>query len=134
MSCDSGYNDTNLAQTCEDNHLIYISVPKKSHYIEVGGKRKKLSEVAEKDFIIVEKQHQLQEKDLPDAEKTVFTYRFRAKYLCKNQSVTFLAFRLNGSKKVSIIFSSDKKIFAKTLRRHWFQRTYIEPYAAAAIL
>ena len=128
LSCDSGYNDINLAQICEDNHLIYISVPKKSHCIELDGKKYKLSELAEKEFIILEKQHQQKEQNLPDTEKTVFYWRFRAKYLSKNQEVTFLAFRLNGSKKVSIIFSLDKNIFAKTLRRHWFQRTYIEQF------
>lgn len=128
LSCDSGYNDINLAQICEDNHLIYISVPKKSHCIELDGKKHKLSELAEKEFIILEKKHQQKEKNLPDTEKTVFSWRFRAKYLSKNQEVTFLAFRLNGSKMVSIIFSPDKNIFAKTLRRHWFQRTYIEQF------
>lgn len=128
LSCDSGYNDINLAQICEDNHLIYISVPKKSHCIEFDGKKRKLSELAEKEFITLEKQHQQREQNLPDTEKTAFYWRFRAKYLSKNQEVTFLAFRLNGSKKVSIIFSLDKNIFAKTLRRHWFQRTYIEQF------
>ena len=39
-----------------------------------------------------------------------------------------LFFRLNGSKKVSVIYSISKHIFAKTLRRHWFQRTYIEQF------
>ncbi|MDZ7898964.1 MAG: hypothetical protein U5N85_13200 [Arcicella sp.] len=82
----------------------------------------------EKEFIALEKQHHQQQKELPDAQKTRFTWRFRAKYLSKNQEVTFLAFRLNGSKKVSIIFSPDKNIFSKTLRRHWFQRTYIEQF------
>lgn len=128
LSCDSGYNDVNLGQACKDNHLIYISVPKKSHCVEIDGKKMKLSELIEKDFITLEKEHQQKEQNLPDAEKKAFTWRFRAKYLSKNQTVTFLAFRLNGSKKVSIIFSPDKKIFAKTLRRHWFQRTYIEQF------
>jgi hypothetical protein len=103
LSCDSGYNDMALAQICEDNHLIYISVPKKSHCIEIDGKKIKLSALVEKEFIPLEQQHHQQQQDLPDAEKTAFTWRFRAKYLCKDQTVTFLAFRLNGSKKVSIM-------------------------------
>jgi hypothetical protein len=128
LSCDSGYNDANLAQSCKNNYLIYISVPKKSHSIEFDGKKRKLSELIEKDFKTLEKQHQQKQQNLPNTEKTVFNWRFRAKYLSKNEEVTFLAFRLNGSKKVSIIFSPDKNIFAKTLRRHWFQRTYIEQF------
>ena len=62
MSCDSGYNDIVLAQICEDNHLIYISVPKKSHCIEIEGKKSKLSELVEKEFIPLEKQHQQQQQ------------------------------------------------------------------------
>lgn len=128
LSCDSGYNDVNLAQTCQDNRLIYICVPKKSHCIEIDGKKKKLSELVENEFIALENQHHQQQQGLTAAQKTRFTWRFRAKYLSKNQEVTFLVFRLNGSKKVSIIFSPDKNIFSKTLRRHWFQRTYIEQF------
>ncbi|TAF31269.1 MAG: hypothetical protein EAZ67_13125 [Cytophagales bacterium] len=44
-----------------------------------------------------------------------------------------LAFRLNGSNKVSVIYSTSQTIFAKTLRRHWFQRTYIDRTAEAAV-
>ena len=128
LSCDSGYNDATLAQTCLDNRLIYISVPKKSHCIEIDGRKIKLAILVEKDFVTLEKEHHQKEKNLPDGKKTAFKWRFRAKYLSKNQEVTFLAFRLNGSKKVSIIFSPDKNIFAKTLRRNWFQRTYIEQF------
>jgi len=61
-------------------------------------------------------------------QRTAFTYRFRAFYCSQDREVTLLAFRLNGSKKVSIIYTPDKQIFAKTLRRHWFQRTlYNDP-------
>ena len=42
--------------------------------------------------------------------------------------MTFLFFRLKGSTKVSIIFSSNLAIKAKTLRRKWFQRTRIEQF------
>ena len=54
--------------------------------------------------------------------------RFRAFYDSQNREVVLLAFRLNGSKKVSIIYATDKNIKGKTLRRHWFQRTYIEQF------
>ncbi len=64
----------------------------------------------------------------PKKKKTPFIHRFKATYCAQNREVTLLAFRLNGSKKVSIIYSTEKSVFAKTLRRHWFQRTYIEQF------
>ena len=44
------------------------------------------------------------------------------------QEMVFLIFRLNGSKKVSVIFTSNLDMKAKTLRRHWFNRTKIEQF------
>jgi hypothetical protein len=128
MSCDSGYSDKVLCQVCQQNGLIYISVPVKSHCIEVLGQKKKISQWIQEDFIELEKQHHESEKDLPNDKKTPFTHRFRAQYVAQQREVTLLAFRLNGSKKVSIIYTAAKNIFAKTLRRHWFQRTYIEQF------
>ena len=107
---------------------MYISVPKKNHYFEIKGEKIKLSDWIEEEYLVAEKAHQDQEKDLPEAEKTAFVLRQRAHYCAQNQELTLLAFRLNGSKKVSVIYSPDKNIFAKTLRRHWFQRTYIEQF------
>lgn len=128
LSCDSGYSNKSLCQMCQQNGLIYISVPIKSHCIEVLGQKQKISKWIQEDFIELEKQHFESEKDVPNDKKTPFTHRFRAQYLAQQREVTFLAFRLNGSKKVSIIYTHDKNIFAKTLRRHWFQRTYIEQF------
>lgn len=121
LSCDNGYSDKTLAEVCTENDLIYISVPKKSHYFEVDGQKMKLSDWIEKVFLDAEKQH-LETSSAP------FTFRFRAKYVAQDKEQTLLAFRLNGSNKVSVIYSPDKSIFAKTLRRHWFQRTYIAQF------
>lgn len=128
LSCDNGYSDKNLAKTCEKNDLIYISVPKKSHNFEIDGKKVKLSDWIDQVYLEDEKAHQAKEKDLPEAQKTAFTLRKRATHCAQNQELTLLAFRLNGSGKVSVIYSTDKDIFAKTLRRHWFQRTYVEQF------
>ena len=128
LSCDSGYSDKNLAEVCEKNDLVYISVPKKSHNFEIDGKKIKLCDWIAQVYLKAEKAHQAQEKDLPKEQQTAFVLRQRASYCAQNQDVTLLAFRLNGSKKVSVIYSTDKCIFAKTLRRHWFQRTYIEQF------
>ena len=128
LSCDSGYSDQDLAESCVQNGLCYISVPKKSHYVEIEDQKVKLSDWIEEKFIPAEKSHQERQKMLPDVEKTAFTMRVRAYYCSKKQSVTLLLFRLNGSKKITVIYSTNKHIFAKTLRRHWFQRTYIEQF------
>jgi len=128
LSCDSGYSHKELAEVCEKNDLSYISVPKKSHYFEINGKKIKLSDWIEKVYLVAEEAQQAPEKALPKEQKTAFTLRERAIYGAQNQEVTLLAFRLNGSEKVSVIYSTDKHIFGKTLRRHWFQRTYIEQF------
>lgn len=128
FSCDNGYNNVSLSKTCDENNLIYISVPKKSERIEVNGKTQKISDWIENEFLELEEAHQKREESLPNKEKTAFSHRFRANYYSQERVVTFLVFRLNGSKKVSVIYTTDKNIFAKTLRRHWFQRTYIEQF------
>lgn len=128
LSCDNGYSHDKLAKACKKNDLTYISVPKKSHHFEIDGKKIKLSHWIEQVYLVAEKAHQVQEKDLPDGQKTAFVLRKRAIYCVQNQKFTLLAFRLKGSGKVSVIYSTDKYIFAKTLRRHWFQRTYIEQF------
>jgi hypothetical protein len=128
FSCDSAYSDIGLNHSCETNYLTYISVPKKSHLIELSGEKIKLSDWISAHYLELEQQYQEQQKELSEDKKTPFTYRFRALYLSQNREITFLAFRLNGSQKVSLIYSTDKHIFAKTLRRHWFQRTYIEQF------
>jgi hypothetical protein len=50
------------------------------------------------------------------------------KYESQNRPVILLFFRLNGSNKVSVIYSTKLSIFRKTLRHHWFNRTYIEQF------
>lgn len=136
FSCDNGYSSVALSETCADNELRYISVPKKSHLFDIidttqpNGNltHSNLEDWINKTFLPAEKKHEIKEALLPKKEKTPFTYRFRATYCAQNREVTLLAFRLNGSKKVSIIYSTEKSIFAKTLRRHWFHRTYIEQF------
>lgn len=126
FSCDSGYNDVTLSKVVDNCSLNYISVPKKSHIIEIYNRNGtkitiKLSVWIEKKFIQAEKRHKKKSSE-------PFTFRFRAKYCNQNRTVTFLAFRFNGSEKVSIIYTTNKNIHEKTLRKHWFQRTYIEQF------
>lgn len=128
FSADNGYSDMALAKTCTENDLTYISVPKKSHTFLINGQKVKLSEWIETEFLQLEKEHNLKQKDLPKEKQKPFIHRFKGFYRSKKTSVILLAFRLNGSKKVSIIYTTAKDEKAKTLRRHWFQRTYIEQF------
>ena len=66
LSCDNGYSDSELADCCTQNGLCYISVPKKSHDVEIEGKKVKLSEWIENTFIPAEEAHQAHQKLLPD--------------------------------------------------------------------
>jgi hypothetical protein len=133
FSCDNGYSSIALSETCKANELRYISVPKKSHLFDISQSNGSVMHTNLEDwinniFLMEEKKHEIQQAHLSKKEKTPFICRFRATYCAQKREVTLLAFRLNGSKKVSIIYSTEKSIFAKTLRRHWFQRTYIEQF------
>lgn len=128
LSCDSGYSHQTLNDEADKNGLIYISVPKKNHLFTINGKKKKLSKQVEEEFLEREKQHQTKQKELKEEEKTAFTWRVKAYYANQKREVTLLFFRLKGSKKISVIYTNNKTIFAKTLRRNWFNRTHIEQF------
>jgi hypothetical protein len=135
VSVDNGYSDMALANICTQNGLIYISVPKKSYTFCINGKKITLSEWIKEEFLRLEKEHETKQKDLPEVKKEAFIYRFKGYYRSKKVSVILLAFRLNSSKKVSIIYTTSKNEKAKILRRLWFfprfrdrQRTYIEQF------
>lgn len=130
FSCDNGYSNVSLSEECnkEITALNYISVPRKNQKISINNKKENLSEYIENEFLVQEKQHQENEKHLKEEEKTPFNLRVKAFYQCQKREVVFLFFRLNGSKNVSVIYTTNLTIFAKTLRRHWFNRTYIEQF------
>ena len=88
----------------------------------------KLSKWITTEFLRLEEEYNIVQKDMPKSEQKPFFYRFRGFYKSKKRSVVLVAFRLNGSKRVSIIYTTSTDEKAKTLRRHWFQRTYIEQF------
>lgn len=121
VSVDSGFDSIELLDKCDELSkkmpIIPICVPKKTNKIEVGGQQMTIQQAIDDGYIQLEK-----------AEKEHFAFRVRV-LLCKyNREVTLLLFRLNGSKKVSVIYTTDTNIKAKTLRRRWFQRTQIEQF------
>ncbi len=128
FSCDSGYNDKDLAEACARNGLVYISVPKTSHRIQFVLKGQKVemnfSQWVEKVYLPKEKKH----KSQTDGQTEPFVLRSRVFYKAFGKEVVIIAFRLNNSQRVSIVYCPQVDIFAKTLRRQWFQRTYIEQF------
>lgn len=129
FSCDNGYSHVGLEKACEENGLTYISVPKSNHYFIINNKKWKLSDYIAQHFLPAEQMHLQNEIELPKEEKTPFFMRLRAEYQAyNNKNIVLLLFRLNGSRKVSAIYCTNLDIHAKTLRRHWFQRTYIEQF------
>ena len=121
LSVDSGFRSKDLLAYCEGCGLIYIGVPKINHIVEVEGDKQKIKALKEEYL----KKELIWKNTNPDSDEP-FTWRIRVNYKCTDREVTLLFFRLNGSRKVSVIFCTNLDIKAKTMRRHWFERTKIE--------
>jgi hypothetical protein len=126
LSVDSGYHSKILIEHCDQLAISLIGVPKENHKIIYEAKPlniKRLKEV----FVEKETKNTLENEAIKKPDKA-FTWRIKVFYESLGIEVTLLIFRLNRSKKVSVIYSPDLKIKAKTLRRRWFQRTHIEQF------
>jgi hypothetical protein len=121
FSCDSAYSILPIHTACERNRMSMIGVPKKSAIITINDEKMTVQTWIETVFLPAEAAH-----NTTSAEP--FMCRARVHYQAFKADVTILAFRLNKSNKVTVIFSPDKLIFKKTLRRHWFARTQIEQF------
>ena len=128
FSADSGYNFLGLIKSCASANLNYIGVPSKSHTIIYRGKTMSIADFKTEIFLPAEAKYNTAQALLPAAQREPFTFRKRVFYVAHQQDVTILGFRLDNSNKISAIFTPDKNIFAKTLRRHWFARTQIEQF------
>ncbi len=125
LSVDSGYSDSDLIVLSQKYEIEMICVPVKSHLFEIDGQSINLKNYIIQQFL--EQEQEYYKKNDPETAPP-FTMRKKAKYKCRNMNVILLIFRLAGSKKVSVVYTTDLNIKAKTLRRHWFQRTYIEQF------
>lgn len=121
LSVDSGFRTKDLISYCEHCRVIYIGVPKVGHIVYIGDERLKIKDLKE-EYVLKEASWKMANPK----SKTPFSWRIRIYYQCIDKEVTLLLFRLNGSKKVSVIFSTNLDIKSKTMRRHWFERTKIE--------
>jgi hypothetical protein len=129
LSCDNGYADIHFSNACTALNIVYISVPKMNQSIQVnGGTKQQIQAYIRHQYSKLETAHQHQEASLPKDKKTPFLLRTRALLCTQKRTLTFLFFRLNGSRNVSAVYCTDPNIKAKTLRHHWFARTYIEQF------
>lgn len=126
FSCDSGYSSVELSNECQQQRLNYISVPKKSHQITYNEKKSSIKEFIETVYLTNEQKYN-ENKNL-NIDNQPFMLRVRVKYESQNRWVTMLFFRYKDSKNVSVAYTTHKNDHAKTIRRHWFDRTAIEQF------
>jgi hypothetical protein len=128
FSCDNGYSHKALLNAAPECHLTYISVPKKGHYFTIDGEKMTLLDYIETVYKPAETTYDAAQKAVTTDKKLPFAMRIRGHYDALACDVTIFIFRLLNSKKVTAIYTPNKNIFAKTLRRHWFARTQIEQF------
>jgi len=131
LSTDSGFDCPELLDLCEELSKVLpispIGVPKKNHLFQWGDFSYKFQQLIEEMYLPQEAQYieNCRKAGIPPEP---FVMRIRGEYVNKGREVVVLVFRLNGSKKVSLIYSTDLNAKSKTLRRRWFQRTSIEQF------
>jgi hypothetical protein len=131
LSVDNGFESDLLRQKCEKLSqkvpIFPVFVPKSNSTISVCGIEMKVGEAA-KAFEDMDKKHLEQQSEAGSEKPDPFVLRIHAHVKKINAEAVMLFFRLKGSKKVSVIYTTDTNIKAKTLRRRWFQRTHIEQF------
>jgi hypothetical protein len=133
VSMDNGFNTPEIIECCDQNPFILICVPKQNEKVTIANVTQSLHDWIETEFLPREQAHHAKQKPQKTSPKKQqpFFWRVKAFYKAKNRLVTLLFFRLNRSKKVTIIYCPDThapNIFAKTMRHHWFARTQIEQF------
>ncbi|MEZ4883389.1 MAG: hypothetical protein R3E32_01540 [Chitinophagales bacterium] len=132
LSVDNGFNDNRLIKKCKKIFIHFICVPKKSHILYVGKKKFNAKQFIEKVFLPKEAEYiasqQEQNQAIGKSQKEIepFCLRVKAHYHARDTEVTLLFFRLSGSQKVSVIYTTHTEMKAKTLRRRWFQSNVIQ--------
>jgi hypothetical protein len=114
LSVDNGFCHRDLFDA--NTEITVISVPKHSWIFQIDGQTMSVKQHIDR-FLAEERPHQ----------EALFPLRKRAIGNTLGE-VVLLFFRLKNSKNISVIVTDHLEIFAKTLRRRWFQRTYIEQF------
>lgn len=129
VSADSGFDSVELLDLCEELSKVLpitpICVPKKNHLFQTDSFSGSFQALIEQVYLAKEAAY-LEQCHKEGRQPEPFLMRVRGMYASKGREVTLLIFRLNGSKKVSLVYSTDLNAKSKTLRRRWFQRTLIE--------
>lgn len=133
LSCDNGYSNASLLKACDKHHFILISVPKTNNNFTIGSKTQALSQWIETNYLGQERLFLIKNQKNHSSKNDTkpFLLRIKAYYEALKIEVTLLFFRLNGSKKGTVIYCPHEQspaIFSKTMRHHWFARTQIEPF------
>ena len=121
LSVDSGFTDDQLIKYCRRTGISFIGVPKKNNKFKIGRYEMNLKDYIETVFLKKEQEYIAECKKNSKPPKP-FLLRKRAYFKFLKQSVVLILFRLNGSNKVSIIFTNNLKSSAKTLRRRFFSK------------
>jgi hypothetical protein len=135
LSVDSGFHCKALLDMCgrfKDSTLpiTLVCVPKNNHLIAINATSEtpqftgKLPDFIEKYF----KPAEAKFYEDPINKDEHFTMRLKITYLSVEKELIILIFRFKKSQKVSVIYTTDLTIKAKTLRHRWFQRTHIEQF------
>jgi hypothetical protein len=135
LSVDSGFHGLELLNLCATFAtttlpITLVCVPKNNHIIEIQATkdtpefRGKLPEFIDKHFKVAEEKFY----EDPNNKDEHFTMRLKINYVSVNTELIILIFRFKKSQKVSVIYTTDLNIKAKTLRHRWFQRTHIEQF------
>lgn len=135
LSVDSGFHGLELLNLCATFAtttlpITLVCVPKNNHIIEIQATkdtpefRGKLPEFIDKHFKVAEAKFY----EDPNNKDEHFTMRLKINYVSVNTELIILIFRFKKSQKVSVIYTTDLNIKAKTLRHRWFQRTHIEQF------
>ena len=127
VSVDSGFRCKALLSYCEQFDLEPIISCVKSHNYIIEGKKAKLSIHIENMYESQEKAYQ-EEYTKKGETPPAFTLRVKAYYPCMKICVILVFFRINHSKKVSVVWTTDLIAKAKTVRRRFFQRVKIEQF------
>ena len=116
---DSGFHDSSLLKKAELAGFTPICVAKNNHIILQNGVKYAISQYISQVF---------EPREAAEKGNKNFVLRVRIYYQSLKREVVMIFFRLNGSKKVSAVYTTDILLSAKTIRRRWFQRTQIEQF------
>lgn len=127
VSVDSGFRYDALIKYCHNAGWEPIIACQKEHIFTVGSWKGKLRDYIKEVYEKLEKAHQTQ---YTQQGKTAppFVLRIKAVYQAMGRKVLLVFFRINNSKKVSIVFTTDLAAKAKTIRYRFFQRVKIEQF------